>query len=157
MIKDEESAEEVVKMMRESKELSPEFKLLTIAAFRNACLQTKDLTKQLLDGSANVMIGAKIMDLWMYEATKNLEHLATTVEKDEKRWFHALTAPFIVMECLKFIWDCLGTEKKEQLLDKKKQLDELHEEFGLDWNQRDYLDDVSISETVVSTCGKSTK
>jgi len=160
VVKDEASAKAVVKMMRSkasakavvrmmrsnSTDLSPEFRLLTVVAFRNACLQNKDLTKQLLEeGSAEVMIGANVMDQWNYEAIKNLEHLAKTVEGKEKNWFHATTASFIVMECLQFIWDCLQTEKKEQLIDKKNQLIALHEEYGLKWNQSGYLDDVSTT------------
>jgi hypothetical protein len=86
------------------------------------------------------------MDQWKHEATKTLKHLAAA-GNDEKNWYHATTACYTVMECLKFIWDCLVTEKKEQLHDKKKQLDALHDEHGLDWNQPDYLDDVSITSS----------
>jgi hypothetical protein len=133
-IKDQNSAKAVVKIMRSnSKDLSSEFKLLTVTAFRNACLQNKDLTKELLEvESVGLMIGAKIMDMWKYEAAKNLEHLATTVgSDDDKNWFHEITASFLVMEGLKFIWDSLVTEKKEELqelFDKKKQLELLHEQ-----------------------------
>ncbi len=150
LVKDEESSKQIVKMMTSSQDLSVEFRLLIVAAFRNSCAHNQDLTKQLLLNCENTtMIGAKIMDRWMYEATKNLEYLATTVT-DEKRWFHALTAPFLVMECLKVLWHCLMTEKKELLIDKRNQLNKLHGEFGLDWNQPDYLEDVSTSRLTVS-------
>ena len=95
LVKNEESSKQIVEMMK-SQDLSLEFKLLTVAAFRNSCVHNRDLTKQLLLNCENTMIGAKIMEPWMYEATKNLEYLATTVT-DEKRWFHALTAPFLVI------------------------------------------------------------
>lgn len=143
-IKDEESAKAVVNMMRSNlNDLSEECKLLIIATFRNASIQNKDLRKEFLEeGSAEAMLGARIMDRWMYEASKTLEHLATH-DNDDKRWYHATTASFTVMECLKFIWDCLITDKKEHLLDKKVLLNTLHDEHGLEWNQREYLNDVS--------------
>ena len=147
VIKDEESAKAVVNMMRSNTNyLSAECKLLIISAFRNACLQEHDLAKELLEeqGSAEAIIGARIMDKWMHDAAKTLEHLAT-LDNGNKRWYHATTASFTLLECLKFIWDCLVTHKKEKLVDKKNQLNILHEEYGLDWNQPAYLDDASIA------------
>lgn len=143
VIKDVDSSKAVMKLVDSpSNILTPELKLLTITAFRNACLHN-ELRKTVLEEAMNA---AKIMDLWMYTATKNLEHLATTDESRVKNWYHATTDSFIVMEYLKLIWDCLRTEKKEQLFDKKTQLDALHEEHGLEWNQRNYLDEVSLTK-----------
>lgn len=151
VVKSADDAKAVVDMMRANvDDFSSEFKLLTIAAFRNACLRNKELSKEIMEAeSSENVVGVKVMDIWNHQATKNLEHLASTVDGAEKRWFHATTAAFIVMEYLEFIWDHLQTEKKEQLVDKKNHLNALHEEHGLEWNQRSYLDDVSATH---ATC-----
>lgn len=144
MVKNGESATEVVKLM--NGDPSPEFKLLCIAALRASCARNnKEFCAALWETtSKEAMLGAKTMDLWMYQACQNLEYLATTEDAQQQNWFHACTVSFLIMECLKCIWECLVTSKREQLSEKNKQLKAANEEHGLRWNQPDYLNDVSV-------------
>lgn len=153
-VKDLESAKAIFNLMKLESDavFSPECKLLTIAAFRNSRVRDRDLMKDLLEERGDPaetetepssdMVALVIIDQWKYQACKNLEHLATTDGAQEKNWYHAVTASFLVMECLQLVWDCLITVKKEQVIDKKKQLIAAHEKYGLEWNQPGYLNDV---------------
>lgn len=135
----EERTASALEEMRSSEEWSDECKLLMIAAFRNSCLQKNKLVKKLFNlkkATAAKLTGVGIFERWRHDAMATLEQLAPTPPLSTENWFKETCAYKLLITHIRFIQNCF-------VIHNKKGLDTLKTNYELDWNQPDYLNDVS--------------
>lgn len=140
MVKDADSATEILRKMRsQDSSLSNECKLLIITAFLNVCLKEemsekdKKTLSKLHRGKPNEK-GLVIFEQWKRDALETLNHLAR--QKDDDSWVKDVVARRLLLKYIKFIEKCY-------FVDSAARLDILKEKLNIDWNQPDYLNDVS--------------
>lgn len=143
-IKDGDSAAQVGKLMKKSEsELSDESKLLIILGFHNVCLpgneskssNDKAVIKALFKKDKNTgQNGIAILERWKKEAVAILDRLAKY--KTDASWYKDVTAYYYLIDYIRFAKSCF-------VVDSKKILNRLKDDFGVEWNQPDYLKDVS--------------
>jgi hypothetical protein len=139
-VTDVSSAKAMAAKIRKSDDLSHECKLLMVVAFRNVCQledkgkDEKKVLSQLFKkhGEEN---GIGILECWKRDSTATLDRLALLKEDDE--WYRDIVAYRFLHEYIRFIKECF-------VVSEKRYLDRLNDDFGVPWNQENYLDDVSV-------------
>lgn len=129
-------------MRNDDGELSMECKMLMIHAFQNVCRDadkakgSNDWTilKTLFIPDDTGRNGIGIIDQWRREATTLLKALAENKEGPE--WYQDVVAYRFLIDYTKFVKDCFVVKTR-------KCLDKLKDDFGVEWNQPNYLHDVS--------------
>lgn len=142
MVKDAESAKAIVMKMRDSgSDLSNECKLLIITAFLNVCTkedkgkEEKRTVAWLCKAKEGVNSGLGILEEWKREALETLNRLGTLATDDDS-WFKGIVARRLLINYILFV-------KKCYVIDDATKLKTLKKKYNIDWNQPDYLYDVS--------------
>jgi hypothetical protein len=136
---DRKKASLLVALMRSDETFSEEFKLLALLSFQNALAKGEpDVVKKLFnmkDVTVAEKTGARILEQWRQDAMATLEQL-TPRHTTTGEWYSDVCAYKFVIAHIAFIKSC-------SVIKSKKQLDMLKEVYSLDWNQPNYLNDVS--------------
>jgi hypothetical protein len=150
-VTDISSAKEIVAKIMESDDLSHECKLLMVLAFRNVCRledrgkNEKKVLQELFKrkGKKN---GIGILECWKGDSMATLDRLASMPKEDDD-WYRDIVAYRFLNEYIRFIKECF-------VINEKKKLDRLNDDFGVPWNQEDYLDDVSACAFTRARCAR---
>jgi hypothetical protein len=143
MVKDIGSARVIIMKMRESNVTrSTEWKLLIVTAFLNVC--TKENKAEEEKAIVSLLFkapksgedrGIGIVEQWRTDALETLNRLAN-LKTDNKEWFKDIVDRYLLIGCIRFIKQCF-------VINTAKQLATLKMKYNVNWNQPDFLNDVS--------------
>jgi hypothetical protein len=144
MVKDVDSARVFIMKLRESNVTrSTEWKLLVVTAFLNVCTkenkaeEEKAIVSLLFKApkSGEEVRGIGIFEQWRTDALETLNRLAN-LKTDNKEWFKDIVDRYLLIGCIRFIKQCF-------VINKAKQIATLKMKYNVNWNQPDFLNDVS--------------